>query len=168
MWDKLKIDIPGVTKSLRSLREMKSSLAPISCPNYINFKDEIREVLKLIRIVCPPEYSLENSGIANSSNIFLRKNNDPRNMNRDEFSELVNTVRDASLKIAKVILDGNKLSNKYANNLLFPDIESLDKSYFNWIHETVIKPCLFPNLETNIGNTQPATIPIYKIEYANF
>ena len=108
--DKLKIDIPGVTKSLRSLREMKSSLAPISCPNYINFKDEIREVLKLIRIVCPPEYSLENAGVANSSNIFLKRNKDPRNMNRDEFSELVNTVRDASLKIAKVILDGNKLS----------------------------------------------------------
>ena len=79
----------------------------------------------------------------------------------------ISITNESDIFIANITTE-NKLSNKYANNLLFPDIESLDKSYFNWIHEIVIKPCLFPNLEANTGNTQPATIPIYEIEYADF
>ncbi len=108
--DKLKIDIPGIIKSLRILKEMKASLVPIDCPDFINFKDEMREVLKLMRIVCPPKYFIENFEVANSSKIFIRKNKDPRLMTDDEFSDLVKDIRRASLIITKVILWGNRFS----------------------------------------------------------
>ena len=108
--DKLKIDIPGIIKSLRILKEMRASLVPVDCPDFINFKDEMREVLKLMRIVCPPQYFLQNFEVANSSKIFLRKNKDPRLMTDEEFSDLVKQIRGVSLVITKVILWGNKFS----------------------------------------------------------
>jgi hypothetical protein len=108
--DKLKIDIPGIVRSLRILKEMKASLVPIDCPDFINFKDEMREVLKLMKIICPPIYFLENFEVANSSKIFLRINKDPRLMTDDEFRDLVRGIRGTSLLITKVILWGNKFS----------------------------------------------------------
>lgn len=108
--DKLKVDTPGVVKSIRSIDEMKSNLVPVDCVSYVNFKDEMREVLKLMKIVCPPKYIRENIDIANSSKIFLRVDKDPRIMSEDEFKLLVSDIRDASMKITKVILEGNKLS----------------------------------------------------------
>ena len=108
--DKLKIDIPGIIKSLRILKEMRASLVPVDCPDYINFKDEMREVLKLMRIVCPPKYIIQNFEVANSSKIFMRKDKDPRIMSDEEFSNLVKEIRGASLLITSVILWGNKFS----------------------------------------------------------
>ncbi|NBU96850.1 MAG: hypothetical protein EBS19_01340, partial [Spirochaetia bacterium] len=108
--DKLKIDIPGIIKSLRILKEMRASLIPVDCPNFINFKDEMREVLKLMRIVCPPEYLLQNFEVANASKIFMRKDKDPRLMTNEEFSDLVKQIRGVSLVITKIILWGNKFS----------------------------------------------------------
>ena len=108
--DKLKVDIPGIVKSLRILKEMRASLVPVDCPSFVNFKDEMREVLKLMKIVCPPIYAIENFQVANSSKIFLRNNKDPRLMTDNEFNILVKGIRGASLVIAKVILWGNKFS----------------------------------------------------------
>ena len=108
--DKLKVDIPGIVKSLRILKEMKSSLVPIDCPAFINFKDEMREVLKLIKIVCPSKYISENIDVANSSKIFLKTNKDPRLMNDEEFISLVDEIRGSTIKITDVILNGNNLS----------------------------------------------------------
>jgi len=108
--DKLKIDIPGIIKSLRILKEMRASLVPIDCPSFVNFKDEMREVLKLMKIVCPPIYLDENLGVANSSKIFLRIRKDPRLMTDDEFRSLVKGIRGSSMVIAKVILWGNRFS----------------------------------------------------------
>jgi hypothetical protein len=48
--DRLKTDIPGIVKSLRILKDLKASFVPIRCGGDINFKDEIREVLKLLKI----------------------------------------------------------------------------------------------------------------------
>lgn len=61
-----------------------------------------------------------------------------------------------------------KTEDKFENNLIYPNAQSLRKPYFDWIHETVIKPALFPNLETNINKDYNANIPIYEIEYTDF
>jgi len=108
--DKLKVDIPGIVKSLRILKEMRASLVPVDCPNSVNFKDEMREILKLIKIVCPPTYFLENLNVANSSKIFMRKNKDPRLMTEEEFSDMVKYLRGVTLIITKIILWGNRFS----------------------------------------------------------
>ena len=142
--DKLKVDIPGIVKSLRILKEMRASLVPVDCPSFINFKDEMREVLKLMKIICPPIYLRDNLGVANSSKIFLRINKDPRLMTEDEFRNLVLEMRGTSLVIAKVILWGNKFSvTKKVRDGAFSAIE---KSEF----EGVFK---FP--EIKITNSAP-------------
>lgn len=43
---------------------------------------------------------------------------------------------------------------------------NLEKSFIDWIHETVIKPCLFPNLATNTENA--SNQPIYEVQYEDF
>ena len=136
--DKLKIDIPGIIKSLRILKEMRASFVPTHCPDYINFKEEMREILKLMKILCPPKYFLENLDISNANKIFLRIEKDPRLMNEDEFSELVKEIRATSLIMTTVILRGNKFSVikkmrkgafsiiedcEYQGNFLFPPIK---------------------------------------------
>jgi len=108
--DKLKIDIPGIVKSLRILKEMKASFVPVKCGGDINFKDEIREVLKLIKIPTPPKYILENTDVSNSNKIFLKIDKDPRTMLDDEFKNLVREIRAVSLVITHILLKGNKFS----------------------------------------------------------
>ena len=145
--DKLKIDIPGIIRSLRILKEMKASLVPIDCPNFINFKDEMREVLKLMKIVCPPKYFLENFEVANSSKIFLRRDKDPRLMTDDEFNDLVKLIRGASLIITKIILWGNRFSViKKVRDGAFSIVESSE-------FEGIFK---FP--EIKITNSAPRTL----------
>jgi hypothetical protein len=135
--DKLKIDTPGIIRSLRILKEMRASFVPIECPNYIDLKEEMKEVLKLMRIVCPPKYLLDNFEVANSSKIFLRERKDPRLMNEEEFEDLVNIIRTTSMIITKVILWGNRFSiikkvrsgafhlveNEYEGVFKFPEIK---------------------------------------------
>ena len=125
--NKLKIDIAGITRSIRILKDMQSSLVPIKCPDFINFKEEMREVLKLIKIVCPPRYAIENFEVSNSSKIYLRRNGDPRQMNEEEFNDLVRPVRRACLIITAVILWGNRFStNKKIREGVFSIIEKGD------------------------------------------
>ena len=125
--NKLKIDIPGIIRSIRILKEMKSGLVPIKCPDFINFKEEMREVLKFIKMVCPPIYFEENFEVANSSKIFLRKQGDPRNMSEDEFNDLVRPIRRTCLIITAVILWGNRFSvNKKIRDGVFSIIEKGD------------------------------------------
>jgi len=149
--DKLKIDIPGIIKSLRILKEMKASLIPIDCPDFINFKDEMREVLKLMRIVCPPKYAIENFEVANSSKIFIRKDKDPRLMTDIEFSDLVKDIRNSSLAITQIILWGNKFSViKKVRDGAFSIVE-------NGEYEGVFK---FP--EIKITNSAPGALKFLK------
>jgi hypothetical protein len=42
---------------------------------------------------------------------------------------------------------------------------SIFERYFDWIHETTIKPCLFPHLETV---TTLGTTPIYSTKLKNY
>ena len=136
--DKLKIDIPGIIKSLRILKEMKANFVPIKCGGYINFKDEMREVLKLMKIICPPQYFFENRDVSNINKIFLRIKKDPRLMNEDEFSDLVKGIKSTAVVITNIILRGNKFSVvkkmrkgsfsiieecDYQGNFLFPPIK---------------------------------------------
>lgn len=136
--DKLKVDTPGAVKSLRSVKDMKSSLVPIKCSGDINFKDEIREVLKLLKIITPLEYSLDNAGVSNPNKIFYKADKDPRTMSTTEFEDLVKTIRSESVKVTKILLKGNKISvNKkvrkgafsivdacgYQGNFAFPPIK---------------------------------------------
>jgi len=108
--DKLKIDIPGIVKSLRILKEMKASFVPIRCTGTIDFKDEIREVLKLLKIPTPPQYILDNFNVSNVNKIFLKSNKDPRLMTDDEFRDLVLEIRGTSLVITQILLKGNRFS----------------------------------------------------------
>lgn len=108
--DRLKTDISGIVKSLRILKDMKASFVPIRCGGDINFKDEIREVLKLLKIPTPPKYILDNFGVSNPNKIFLRMNNDPRLMTEEEFSDLVREIKAVSLVITHILLKGNKFS----------------------------------------------------------
>lgn len=108
--DKLKVDIPGIVKSLRSLKSMKSSLVPVKSAGVVNFKSEIKENLKKMKIVTPLAYEAENNGVSNSNKIFLRVNKDPRLMNEEEFKSLVSEIRGNTLKMTKTILKGNNVS----------------------------------------------------------
>jgi len=108
--DKLKIDIPGIVKSLRILKEMKASFVPIKCSGTIDFKDEIREVLKLLKIPTPPQYILDNFNVSNANKIFLKSDKDPRLMTDEEFRNLVLEIRGTSLIITQILLRGNKFS----------------------------------------------------------
>ena len=47
----------------------------------------------------------------------------------------------------------------------YSDSDPIFERYFNWINETVIKPCLFPQLETL---KTPDTTPIYTAEIKNY
>ena len=108
--DKLKIDISGIVKSLRILKEMKASFVPIKCQGTINYKDEIREILKLLKIPTPPKYILDNFNVSNANKIFLKADKDPRLMTEDEFKTLVAEIRGTSLIISHILLKGNKFS----------------------------------------------------------
>jgi len=110
--DKLKIDIPGIVKSFRILKDMKSSLVPIKCPETIDYKEEIREVLKLLKIITPPKYTLDNFGVSNPNKIFLRINKDPRLMNEEEFKDLIKEIRATSLIVTHILMRGNGFSIK--------------------------------------------------------
>lgn len=136
--DKLKIDISGIIKSLRILKEMKANFVPIKCGGFINFKDEMREVLKLMKIICPPQYFLENKDVSNINKIFLRIKKDPRLMNEEEFLNLERGIKATAVIITNIILKGNKFSvikkmrkgafsiiegSNYQGNFLFPPLK---------------------------------------------
>jgi hypothetical protein len=108
--DKLKIDIPGIVKSFRILKDMKSSFVPIKCPGSIDYKDEIREVLKLLKIPTPPKYILDNIDVSNANKIYLRQEKDPRTMNEEEFKDLVKEIRSVSLVVTHILMRGNRFS----------------------------------------------------------
>jgi hypothetical protein len=108
--DKLKTDIPGIVKSFLDLKDMKASFVPLKCPEYVNIKEEIKEILKLLKIPTPSQYSSENSELSNQSKIFLRVNKDPRSMNGVEFGELVDGIRSTSLVITHILMRGNNFS----------------------------------------------------------
>jgi hypothetical protein len=108
--DKLKIDIPGIVKSAQSLAELKSSLVPSIPVPTVNIKDNMKDVLKSMKIETPPKYDEENKGTSNDNQIFLRINKDPRSMVEDEFKELVGEIQNGISKIVDVILNGNGVS----------------------------------------------------------
>jgi hypothetical protein len=108
--DKLQHDIPSATKSIRILNDMRSSFVPIDCGEYVDFKFEMREILKLIRLPTPPEFILENLGVSNANKIYLKKDKDPRLMNKEEFKTLVKDFRAVSMIIAHILMKGNKFS----------------------------------------------------------
>lgn len=108
--DKLKIDIPGIVKSFRILKDMKSSFVPTKCIGTIDYKEEIREVLKLLKIPAPPKYLLDNVGVSNANKIYLRDNKDPRTMNQEEFEDLVKEIKAVSLIVTHILMRGNRFS----------------------------------------------------------
>ena len=108
--DKLQHDIPSLSKSIKILNDMRSSFVPIDCGGSIDFKFEMREILKLIRIPTPPELIKENLGVSNANKIFLRSNQDPRLMKKEEFDKLVKDFRAASMVIVHILMKGNKFS----------------------------------------------------------
>ena len=151
--DKLKIDIPGIIKSLRILKEMKANFVPIKCGGYINFKDEMREVLKLMKIICPPQYFFENRDVSNINKIFLRIKKDPRLMNKDEFSDLVKGVKSTAVVITNIILRGNK----------FSVVKKMRKGSFSIIEECDYQGnFLFPPIK--ITNSAPKALKFIKLK----
>ena len=151
--DKLKIDIPGIVKSLRILKEMKANFVPIKCGGYINFKDEMREVLKLMKIICPPQYFFENRDVSNSNKIFLRIKKDPRLMNEDEFSNLVKEIKTTAVVITNIILRGNK----------FSVIKKMRKGSFSIIEECDYQGnFLFPPIK--LTNSAPKALKFIKLK----
>lgn len=108
--DKLKMDIPGILKTARSVKDMKAGLSPVKSPETINYKDEIREVLKTLKIPTPVQYLEENKDVSNANQILLKVNKDPRTMNKDEFDLLVNSVSGSVIAVTQTVLKGNKLS----------------------------------------------------------
>jgi hypothetical protein len=56
-----------------------------------------------------------------------------------------------------------EINSKYVGYKDFPKV--LEKKYFEWIHENVIKPCLFPQLE-NIKNK--SNTPIFEVEIDDY
>lgn len=151
--NKLKIDIPGIIRSLRILKEMKASFVPIKCGSFINFKDEMREVLKLMKIICPPQYFFENREVSNINKIFLRIRKDPRLMNEDEFSDLVKEIRSTSVLMTNIILRGNK----------FSVIKKLRKGAFSIIEECDFQGnFLFPPIK--ITNSAPRALRFIRLK----
>ena len=151
--DKLKIDIPGIIKSLRILKEMKANFVPIKCGGYINFKDEMREVLKLMKIICPPQYFFENRDVSNINKIFLRIKKDPRLMDKDEFSDLVKGVKSTAVVITNIILRGNK----------FSVVKKMRKGSFSIIEECDYQGnFLFPPIK--ITNSAPKALKFIKLK----
>lgn len=151
--DKLKIDIPGIIKSLRILKEMKANFVPIKCGGYINFKDEMREVLKLMKIICPPQYFFENRDVSNINKIFLRIKKDPRLMNKDEFSDLVKGIKSTAVVITNIILRGNK----------FSVVKKMRKGSFSIIEECDYQGnFLFPPIK--ITNSAPKALKFIKLK----
>jgi hypothetical protein len=108
--DKLKTDIPGIVKSFLILKEMKASFVPLKCPKYVNIKDEIKEILKLLKVPTSSQYLFENFGISNQSKIFFRVNKDPRSMDEEEFNELVGEIKSTSLIVTHILIKGNNFS----------------------------------------------------------
>jgi hypothetical protein len=108
--DKLQHDIPSATKSIRILNDMRASFVPIDCGSTIDFKFEMREILKLLRLPTPPEFILENLGVSNANKIYLKKNKDPRLMSKEEFETLVKDFKAVSMIIAHILMKGNKFS----------------------------------------------------------
>jgi hypothetical protein len=151
--DKLKIDIPGIIKSLRILKEMKANFVPIKCGGDINFKDEMREVLKLMKIICPPQYFFENRDVSNINKIFLRIRKDPRLMDEDEFSNLVKEIKSTSVVITNIILRGNK----------FSVIKKMRKGSFSIIEECDYQGnFLFPPIK--LTNSAPGVLKFIKLK----
>ena len=149
--NRLKIDISGILRSIRILKEMKTSLVPIKCPDFIDFKEEMREALKLMKVVCPARYAIENLDVANSSKLFLRKSGDPRFMSEEEFKQLVRPIRRASIIITAVILWGNKIST----------IKKLREGVFSIIDRGEYEgEITFPAVK--ITNSAPLKLKIFK------
>jgi hypothetical protein len=150
--DSLKIDIPGIVKSLRILKEMKASFVPIRCGGDINFKDEIREILKLLKIPAPPKYILDNLNVSNSNKILLRQNKDPRIMEDEEFKDLVDEIKAVSLVITQILLKGNK----------FSVVKKIRKGAFSIIEECELQGTfLFPPVK--VTNSAPKALKFLRI-----
>lgn len=108
--DKLKQDTPGIQKSLQSLKDIKEGLGQTKCPPYINLLDDIKEILRVVKIPTPPEYALQNAEVSNSDMIFLRAGKSPAQMNEEEFKDLVKKIRSVSMLTTQVLLKGNKIA----------------------------------------------------------
>lgn len=151
--DKLKIDIPGVVKSARMLKGLKSSLVPVKCEGVkINFKDEMREVLKLIKIPSPPEYLTENFNVSNPNQVFLKINKDPRTMDSEEFGDFVSNIRSSTLVVTNIILKGNK----------FSVVKKLRKGAFSAIDDCE-KQGIFAFPPVEVTNIAPVPLKITKV-----
>ena len=151
--DKLKIDTPGIVKSARMLKGLKSSLVPVKCEGVkINFKDEMREVLKLIKIPSPPEYLTENFNVSNPNQIFLKINKDPRTMDSEEFGDFVSNIRSSTLVITNIILKGNK----------FSVVKKLRKGAFSAIDDCE-KQGIFAFPPVEVTNIAPVPLKITKV-----
>ena len=150
--DSLQIDIPGIVKSLRILKEMKASFVPIRCGGDINFKDEIREILKLLKIPAPPKYILDNINVSNSNKILIRQNKDPRIMDNEEFKDLIDDIRAISLVITQILLKGNK----------FSVVKKIRKGAFSIIEECELQGTfVFPPVK--ITNAAPGALKFLRI-----
>jgi hypothetical protein len=136
--DKLKIDTPGIIKCLRGLKELRDSFIPVIPKDFVNLKENMREVLKMIKIKPPVKYISDNLQLSNDNKIIFRSDKDPREMDEKEFKELVSFIRKTCNEISHSIMKGNKRSiNKrirkgsfsvmglggYSGELSFPPIK---------------------------------------------
>jgi len=108
--DNLKIDIPGKVKSIIDLAQQKSSLVPLKPPPTIDMKDYFKDILKNTKIPTPSEYDLENENVSNNNRIVVKVNQDPRNMNEEEFKAFTKKVKQPCIEFTKYMVSGNGAS----------------------------------------------------------
>ena len=85
--DKLKFDLPSVVNFKKNIEDIEADLTPSKSPEFFNLREEMRFVLKNIKLKPSSSFDSDNQNLTNFNSIIFSFNGNPTFMNEDQFLE---------------------------------------------------------------------------------
>lgn len=106
--DKLKFDLPSVVNFKKNIDDIEADLTPSKSPEFFNLREEMRFVLKNIKLKPSSSFDSDNQNLTNPNSIIFSFNGNPISMNEDQFLEVAATVKNEMILTAHKLMKGDK------------------------------------------------------------
>lgn len=112
--DNLKFDTPNILRIKKNIDDISRDLTDLESPKFLNIREEMRSILREIKIETPQEYASTNSVLTNTNSILMIYPGDPDLMTDNEFKNFSYTIKKEMVKLCHRILrgDGSSINRK--------------------------------------------------------
>lgn len=127
--DKLKFGLPSELNFKSNIKDVSRDLSPIDAPKYVNLREEMKYVLKSMKVDLNPLLSPINKNLTNRNSILIFYPGDPLLISGDELASLISSVKaQMSISLHRMMKGDKKSINERIRNGAFSLIYSANSN----------------------------------------